>query len=66
METTLAAEIESGGPLDEFVEELTSALARRGVSLAAAPVVDRSEERVILEWQDGDRTGTASRPAPVF
>lgn len=54
METTLTAEIELEGSLDDFVEELTAALSRRGVRLEDLPVIDRSAGRLVLAWRPTD------------
>jgi SAM-dependent methyltransferase len=54
VETTLAAEIEVEGTLDDLFDELSAALARRGVDLDGAPVVDRNPEHVLLEWRPTD------------
>jgi SAM-dependent methyltransferase len=54
VETTVAVEIEIAGTLDDFVDELTAALSRRGVRLDDAPVVERTDDRIVLEWRPTD------------
>jgi SAM-dependent methyltransferase len=54
VETTVAAEIEIDGTLADFVDELTAALSRRGVTFDDAPVVERSDDRIVLEWRPTD------------
>jgi SAM-dependent methyltransferase len=54
VETTVAFEIEVEGTLDELFEELRAALARRGVELGDAPVVERDAEHAVFEWRPTD------------
>jgi SAM-dependent methyltransferase len=54
VETTVAVEVEIAGTLDDFVDELTAALLRRGVRLDDAPVLDRTDHRIVLEWRPTD------------
>jgi SAM-dependent methyltransferase len=55
METTVVLELIAPGGLEAFLEELTAALARRGVNLDDLGRVTTSEaERVVIEWRSAD------------
>ncbi len=54
METTLTAKLEIDGSFNEFVQELSAALLRRGVRLEDAPAVEREPNRVVFEWRPTD------------
>jgi SAM-dependent methyltransferase len=55
MEVTVVLELVAPGSLESFLDELTAALAKRGVSLDEVCRITTSEpERVVMEWRSAD------------